>query len=628
MFRFRRFALLGLLLLCPPAVAGGSPEHSVARQWNEELLHAIRNDFARPTVHARNLFHVSAAMWDAWAAYAPAADGVIHEEPAYLGLGGDLQAAREEAVSYAAYRILLERFDEAPGWDIIEPALNARMIALGYDPGITTTTGPSPAAVGNRIAASVLAFGAADGSNEASGFENQYYEPVNEPLIPDEHFGNPTITDPNRWQQLALDSFIDQGGNPQPGEVRDFLSPEWGVVSAFALSGEDLTIFPGPEDFDWWVFHDPGPPPKLGGPGDQAYRHGFKQVVEFSSTLDPDDGVMIDISPASIGNNSLGQNDGNGYDVNPITGQPYTPQIVPRGDYTRVLAEFWADGPDSETPPGHWFTILNYVSDHPLLEKRFNGTGPVLDGLEWDVKAYLALGGGMHDVAVATWGVKGYYDYVRPISAIRYMAELGQSTDPGGPSYHPDGIPLAPGVIEVITPATTGPGQRHEHLAGFEGEIAAWAWAGHVENPDTEYAGVEWILAAEWWPYQRPTFVTPPFAGYVSGHSTFSRAAAEILTLLTGSPWFPGGIGEFEAPANDFLVFEQGPSVDITLQWAKYADASDQTSLSRIYGGIHPTADDIPGRFMGAVIGPDAFYRAVEYFEGSYSPEILADGFE
>ena len=44
-------------------------EHSAARLWNEENLDAIRRDYARPTVHARNLYHVSVAMWDAWAAY-------------------------------------------------------------------------------------------------------------------------------------------------------------------------------------------------------------------------------------------------------------------------------------------------------------------------------------------------------------------------------------------------------------------------------------------------------------------------------------------------------------------------------------------------------------------------------
>ena len=44
--------------------------------------------------------------------------------------------------------------------------------------------------------------------------------------------------------------------------------------------------------------------------------------------------------------------------------------MVLRGDYTRVLAEYWADGPDSETPPGHWFALLNYVSDQPDLIKK------------------------------------------------------------------------------------------------------------------------------------------------------------------------------------------------------------------------------------------------------------------
>ncbi|HEY5565055.1 MAG TPA: T9SS type A sorting domain-containing protein, partial [Rhodothermia bacterium] len=119
-----------------------------------------------------------------------------------------------------------------------------------------------------------------------------------------------------------------------------------------------------------------------------------------------------------------------------------------------------------------------------------------------------------------------------------------------------------------------------------------------------------------WWPYQRPTFITPPFAGYISGHSTFSRAAAEVLTLLTGDPYFPGGLAEFQAPKNEFLVFEDGPSVDVTLQWAMYRDASDQSSLSRIWGGIHPPADDIPGRILGAEIGTEAFLYAERFFSG------------
>ena len=88
------------------------------------------------------------------------------------------------------------------------------------------------------------------------------------------------------------------------------------------------------------------------------------------------------------------------------------------------------------------------------------------------------------------------------------------------------------------------------------------------------------------------------------------------MTELTGSPYFPGGMSDFHAPKDEFLVFEEGPSVDIVLQWATYQDASDQTSLSRIWGGIHPPMDDIPGRLIGIQIGEDAYNKAQAYFSG------------
>ncbi len=589
--------------------------HSVARQWNEELLEAIRKDFARPTVHARNLYHTSGAMWDAWAAFDSNALTLIHHEKMDTG---DIQSAREEAISYAVYRLLVWRFTGSPGASTTLPALDAKMAELGYDKSIVTTAGNTPAALGNRIAETYIDFGLADHSNEAGAYENLFYEPVNEPLLP-ELPGNPDIWDLNRWQPLALEFFVDQSGHVIVGGVPDFLGPEWGTVTPFALTPGDLTINQHNGD-DYWIYHDPGAPPRLGGVGDAEYKAGFEQVAIWSSKLDPADGEMIDISPASRGNNSLGTNDGHGRPLNPVTGQPYEPVIVPAGDYYRVLAEFWADGPDSETPPGHWFTIANYVSDHPLAIKKMNGKGLTLDALQWDVKVYLALGGAMHDSAIAAWGVKGWYDYIRPVSAIRALCDLGQSSDPGQLSYYQHGINLHPGYIEVISAQSSAPGQRHFGLGGnmdqHLGKIALFAWRGpeYIGNPDTDAAGVGWIRCENWWPYQRPSFVTPPFAGYVSGHSTFSRAAAVILTKLTGDEFFPGGYGEFMAPQDEFLVFEEGPSVDVLLRWATYADASDETSISRIYGGIHPPADDIPGRLMGARIGANAYERALRYY--------------
>jgi hypothetical protein len=125
----------------------------------------------------------------------------------------------------------------------------------------------------------------------------------------------------------------------------------------------------------------------------------------------------------------------------------------------------------------------------------------------------------------------------------------------------------------------------------------------------------------EWFPYQRRSFVTPAFPGYVSGHSTFSRAGAEVLTRLTGSPYFPGGLGEYRAAAHSYLVFEDGPSVDVVLQWATYQDAADQAGQSRVYGGIHHWPDDTWGRQTGYVVGHQATDLAMAYFDGSARPD-------
>lgn len=180
----------------------------------------------------------------------------------------------------------------------------------------------------------------------------------------------------------------------------------------------------------------------------QFARDHFQVSID-SSFNDATDGVIIDIGPRSRGNNPFGTNDGTGYPVNPVTGEPYEPVYAYRGDYTRCLAEFWADGPHSETPPGHWNTILNYVNDQPQTSRRIGGQGDELGMLDWDVLGYFALNGAVHDAAVAAWSIKGHYDSMRPVGAIRYMCEAGQRSDPSLPRYHPHGAVLIPGFVEI-----------------------------------------------------------------------------------------------------------------------------------------------------------------------------------
>lgn len=570
-------------------------QESVARLWNESALNAIRRDLPAPTVHARNLYHASAAMWDAWAAYDDVATGVFVDE---RHSSDDVTGARNEAISYAAYRVLEARYLEAAGGSDSIPEFDALMESLCYPIDVTSTEGDDPAALGNRIAAVILEEGLADGSNESEGYEATDYEPVNPPLVVAE--SGTTMVDPNRWQPLQIENMISQNGILVEDGSQEFIDPHWGYVTPFALP-------PAPSN---GVPIDPGDPPFLGDAGsDQEFKDAAVEVLRYSSLLGPEQELLIDISPASLGANTLGTNDGEGYGVNPVTGDAYPENLVNEADFGRVVAEFWADGPDSETPPGHWNTLANATSDALEPELLIAGVGPAVDRLEWDVKLYLALNGANHDAAIAAWGAKGHYDYTRPISMIRYMGGLGQSSDPDSPAYHVEGLPLEDGLVEVVTETTTAAGARHEGLAGQEGEIAVWAWRGTPDDPETEIGGVGWILAVDWVPYQLPTFVTPSFAAYTSGHSAFSRASAEVLSAFTGSDFFPDGRGEWTIAA-DSLEFEAGTEDDVILQWATYFDASDQAGESRLYGGIHVPADDFAGRLMGSDIGVAAWEKA------------------
>ncbi|TMF80372.1 MAG: vanadium-dependent haloperoxidase [Chloroflexi bacterium] len=586
-------------LSCPPIA--DHPTWSVARRWDEALLDAIRRSLPNPPVHARNLFHVSVAMWDAWAAYDPTASGYLFTEKPHAS---DVSGARKEAISYAAYRVLTARFIKSVGADKSLSEFDDLMDGLCLPISMTTTDGESPAAIGNRIAKTVLDYGKTDGSNELNGYAPADYAPVNPPLVVAR--AGITLLDPNRWQPLQIEHMISQNGVPVTNGVQQAIGPHWGHVKPFAIPAGGASGAP----------IDPGPPPRLGDPAtDAVYRAQAVDVIRDSSLLDSSSPAAMDVSPRALGANDLGSNDGPGYAVNPVTGQPYAPEILRQGDFYRTIAEFWADGPNSETPPGHWNVLGNAVSDQLAPNLRVGGSGPVLDRLQWDVKLYLGLNGAVHDAAIAAWGLKGRYDGIRPISMIRYMASLGQSSDQSRAAYNKDGLPLVPGLIELITKERTAPGGAMTALAGHEGEIAVRAWPGGPADPKTQVSPVTWILGTAWVPYQLPTFVTPSFQGYISGHSTFSRAAAEVLTGITGSAYFPGGLAEWTVKAGSFR-FEAGPSADVVLQWATYYDAADQAGQSRLFGGIHVQADDFTGRIVGATCGKEAWALAQRYYAG------------
>jgi hypothetical protein len=219
-------------------------------------------------------------------------------------------------------------------------------------------------------------------------------------------------------------------------------------------------------------------------------------------------------------------------------------------DREKVIAQYWADGPNSELPPGHWCLFAAFVS-------RRDG-----HDLDADVVLYFALTNALLDASIETWYLKRKYDYVRPITAIR------------------------------------------ELFAGRQ--IRAWAGPGRDG---------QLIDGGQWQPYQEATVVTPPFAEYPSGHSTFSAAAAEVLRRYTGSDVF-GATASIEAGSSRV---EPGrvPATDVTLHWDTFSAAADEAGLSRRYGGIHFRQGDLVGRAVGRQIGARVWGLATAYRDGA-----------
>ncbi|MBI5609707.1 MAG: hypothetical protein HY902_12615, partial [Deltaproteobacteria bacterium] len=399
---------------CPADRVDLAPGASMARRWNELLIDSIRRDIPRPGVHARNLYHVSLAMHDAWTAYEPERKGLVFTGKAAAGDTG-----RDTAIAYAALRVLTHRYQSAVGGKVSADCYQKFMKVLALDPADATSTGGTGVAIGNQAGQAIIAAFANDGANEANNYaDTTGYKATNPPLVVDQP-GTPA-TDPNIWQELNLAVAMTQNGIILEAGKQGYIGSNWGFVKPFAAPAADAK----------GIVHDWPTVPKLADPDMKAW---VGEVIRKTAQLDHGDGASIDISPGAYGNNPVGTNDGKGHPSNPATGKPYAANVVPRGDFTRVLAEFWADGPKSETPPGHWFVLANRASDsladakQPLIPF---GKGDPVDRLEWDVQLYLTLGGAVHDAAITAWGLKRAYLGPRPITLVRYMAAKGQASDP------------------------------------------------------------------------------------------------------------------------------------------------------------------------------------------------------
>ena len=191
------------------------------------------------------------------------------------------------------------------------------------------------------------------------------------------------MVDINQWQRLIVAGSIDQNGFPQ--------NPLQGIPWRPMALGPFLLPRSRTDEKKPWI--DPGPPPFWARPPTRSSNRTSSPSSRASSELTTEDGVSVDISPATIGDNALGTNDGHGYATNPFTGQPYVPNPTLRRDFYPGVNGILGGRPSSETP-GHWNSIANHVSDD-MTSFRIGGTGLRSRPVEWDVAVFTPQRGGV-----------------------------------------------------------------------------------------------------------------------------------------------------------------------------------------------------------------------------------------
>jgi hypothetical protein len=416
-------------------VGDASARASIVSDWNAVALAEVRLSRALrngPPIVARALAIAHTCMYDAWAAYddvAVATTDTLGSRRQSVDRRTDENKAK--AISFAAYRCLRNLYpDGSLPPPLVQPSvrLGAMLGGLGYDLAEACDTDEScrianpvtAAAVGNSAAQAVIDARRHDGSNQygdlpptpcpvftpwphpcAAGAYGQtslspartgaYADYVEEgyapyvPLNPMMGYCNALvevcerqeIVDPNHWQplifsngQACLDAEV--GTEETCPGIQSFIAPHWERVTPFALTSasqfDSVATIP--------------PPDYLRNSG--RYQDDVSDMIRFSRSLDT---------------------------------------------RRKLIVEYWADGPSSELPPGHWGLFAQFVS------RRDNHT------IDQDARMFFAMHNASFDAGIVAWHIKRMYNGVRPITAIRF-AKRGQTIMAwGGPGRPIEKIP-------------------------------------------------------------------------------------------------------------------------------------------------------------------------------------------
>ena len=367
---------------------------TVASDWIGAATQGVRNQPQGPTVASRLYGILGTAMYDAWSAYEATPISTVLGDTLQRPTSENTQANKQEAISFAAYRVLTELLPTQTA------NLTARMNSLGYDPNNTSTDTTTAAGIGNTIAATLMNARRNDGSNQLNNYVDTIgYSTPNTPT---------QVVDIELWtpESVPIDS-----GSP----LQKYLTPHWGTVESFSLT--DNAQYRPPEII----------PPFLLDPNASADLQ--------AGTITRADGTVVPISAALVG-----------VDINPAFIQQAVDVVAFSANLTdeqKLIAEFWEDGPGTPFPPGTWMEFGQDIS------QRDNNT------LDEDVQLFFALGNAVMDAGIATWEAKLSYNSARPVRVIRELGRLGLiGTDNNGDGVFEINAWGGPGLGTITIPAT------------------------------------------------------------------------------------------------------------------------------------------------------------------------------
>ena len=239
-------------------------------------------------------------------------------------------------------------------------------------------------------------------------------------------------------------------------------------------------------------------------------------------------------------------------------------------DREKAETEYW--GIFGMAPAPQLIEMTKFVSDTNDLR------------LDDDVKLFFVASNAIFDASIAAWDAKYAYDYVRPITPIRALGDATIS------AWRPRSL------SEALASSTPAAKEDAEHSVVLPAELA--------EAP-----------AADWEPY----LPTPPFPGYISGHSAFTAAWARAMELAIGKPDF-----NFKTTVRHLYVEQRELAEPVTLSYPTFAAAAEEAGISRIWAGVHWPEDNERGLELGRKVGENVWRRAEQFVLGTASPAAAA----